>query len=211
MPVPQWNADIITPDNEASAEIISGGGLVKDETGAVGVSVDGETVVINNEGALQAIGGGIPYNVFKCRYSAGTAPTATTVIAKWKDTESSDNIWYVVCFNKASALFSNDTGLVEVMNATIQLPLFETVNMFNGCTALTRVPLFDLSSTANTYNMFNGCTAVETGALALYQQVSSQSNPPSSHTGMFTNCGSGTTTGAAELAQIPTDWGGTMA
>lgn len=26
---------------------------------------------------------------------------------------------------------------------------------------------------------------------------------------MFKNCGKGTTTGAAELAQIPSDWGGT--
>lgn len=54
MAVPQWNAEIITPDNDASAEIIDNGGLVKDENGAVGVSVDGDTIVINNEGELQA-------------------------------------------------------------------------------------------------------------------------------------------------------------
>jgi hypothetical protein len=52
--VPQWNADIITPDSEASAEIISGGGLEKDAQGAIGVKVDESTIVINQEGALGA-------------------------------------------------------------------------------------------------------------------------------------------------------------
>ena len=52
--VPQWNADIITPNAEASAEIISGGGLEKDQSGAIGVNVDNETIVINQDGELQA-------------------------------------------------------------------------------------------------------------------------------------------------------------
>lgn len=54
MSVPQWNADIITPDTEASAEIISGGGLEKDAAGAIGVKVDETTIVINQDGALEA-------------------------------------------------------------------------------------------------------------------------------------------------------------
>lgn len=52
--VPQWNADIITPNAEASAEIISGGGLEKDQSGAIGVNVDHDTIVINQDGELQA-------------------------------------------------------------------------------------------------------------------------------------------------------------
>lgn len=62
MPVPQWNADIITPDNEASAEIISGGGLVKDETGAIGVKVDNSTIVVNQDGELEAQASGPSYS-----------------------------------------------------------------------------------------------------------------------------------------------------
>lgn len=58
MPVPEWNAEIITPDSEASAEIISGGGLEKDSAGAIGVKVDNSTITINSAGALQANGGG---------------------------------------------------------------------------------------------------------------------------------------------------------
>jgi len=55
-------------------------------------------------------------------------------------------------------------------------------------------------------SMFKGCTGVESGALALYQQASSQDIPPTYHYQTFYNCGSNTTTGAAELAQIPSDW-----
>jgi len=42
----------------------------------------------------------------------------------------------------------------------------------------------------------------------LYQQVSTQANPPSksNHTRTFMKCGSDTQTGSAELAQIPSDW-----
>ena len=102
------------------------------------------------------------------------------------------------------------------------IPLFDTsgVTLFYGgnrggmcfqCTSLKTVPLFDTSSATNVTNMFSGCTAVESGALALYQQMSTQATPPTTYSGCFTDCGSGTVTGAAELAQIPTSWGGTMA
>jgi hypothetical protein len=57
--------------------------------------------------------------------------------------------------------------------------------------------------------MFDSCYKVQSGALALYQQASTQATPPTDHTGTFTNCGRDTVTGAAELAQIPQDWGGT--
>ena len=83
--------------------------------------------------------------------------------------------------------------------------------MCSGCTSLTSVPLFDTSSVTDCDTAFMGCTSVVSGALALYQQMSSQATPPSSHTDCFTDCGSNTVTGAAELAQIPSSWGGTGA
>jgi hypothetical protein len=55
-------------------------------------------------------------------------------------------------------------------------------------------------------NTFGQTLNVEGGALALYQQASSQTNPPSSHSQTFYDCGKNTTTGAAELSQIPSDW-----
>jgi hypothetical protein len=59
--------------------------------------------------------------------------------------------------------------------------------------------------------MFIDCTNVQSGALALYQQMSTQTTQPTVYGDCFTNCGSNTTTGAAELAQIPASWGGTGA
>jgi len=79
-------------------------------------------------------------------------------------------------------------------------------NMFNGCDSLTTVPLLDTSSATDVSMMFAGCINVESGALALYQQMSTQSTPPSSHSYCFLNCGISTTTGAAELSQIPSGW-----
>ena len=92
------------------------------------------------------------------------------------------------------------------------VPLFYTssvtsmTEMFNDCSSLTSVPLFNTSSVKFMARMFENCTNVQSGALALYRQASTQANPPFSHTKTFRNCGSNTTTGAAELAQIPEDW-----
>ena len=104
-----------------------------------------------------------------------------------------------------SSMFHNCALLTSV-------PLFNTSmvtdidSMFLNCISLTSVPLFNTSSVRFMYTMFLNCKKVQSGALALYQQASTQANPPSSHTRAFKNCGSETTTGAAELAQIPDDW-----
>ena len=100
--------------------------------------------------------------------------------------------------------------------ALTTVPLLDTADvtnfyrMFMGCIALTSIPLFDTSSATNMDEAFYSCTNVTSGALSLYQQASTQSAPPSSHTNTFYNCGTNTTTGAAELAQIPTSWGGLL-
>ena len=117
-----------------------------------------------------------------------------------------------------------DTSSVTTMDRMFQyctsltsVPLFDTgsvtdmSSMLSGCTLLTSIPLFDTGSVMAMNQTFYNCKAVESGALALYTQASTQATPPSSYMSCFTNCGSDTTTGAAELSQIPTSWGGTMA
>lgn len=92
------------------------------------------------------------------------------------------------------------------------IPLFDTssciylTTMFCSCSMLVSVPLLDTSSCVDMEAMFDGCYNVQSGALALYQQASTQTNPPSNHSHTFRNCGTNTVTGAAELAQIPSDW-----
>ena len=106
-----------------------------------------------------------------------------------------------------------DMGSMFRWNSNLtSVPLFDTSKvtnmnyMFDSCTVLTSVPLFDTSSVTNMTSMFEDCTSVQSGALAIYQQASTQANPPSNHSLTFRNCGSNTQTGAAELAQIPSDW-----
>lgn len=81
--------------------------------------------------------------------------------------------------------------------------------MFRNCTCLRNVPLFGTANITSMRYTFLNCYNVESGALALYQQASTQTTPPSNHRDTFLKCGRDTVTGSAELAQIPPDWGGT--
>jgi len=106
------------------------------------------------------------------------------------------------------SLFGGCTKLVDT-------PLFDTSNatslssMYYNCKKIKTVPLYNTAKATIVMSMFCSCWAVQSGALALYQQMSTQATPPSDHRQCFTDCGYSTTTGAAELAQIPADWGGT--
>lgn len=110
---------------------------------------------------------------------------------------------------------SNVTNVNEMFDHCSSLksiPLLNTSKvtgmclMFNYCTSLTIVPLLNTSKVDLMYNMFYNCINVETGALALYQQISNQTTLPRNHNWVFYNCGSNTQTGLAELIQIPDDW-----
>lgn len=127
-------------------------------------------------------------------------------------------------FNGCTSLTSVtlfDTSSVTDMNlmfcactSLTSIPLFNTSNVTNmrqmlfNCNSLTSLPLFDTSSVTNMFKAFMRCYNVQSGALALYQQASTQATPPSNHESTFEDCGSNTVTGAADLAQIPYSWGG---
>ena len=121
----------------------------------------------------------------------------------------------VALFDTSSV--TDTSFMFRYCSALTSIALFDTSScvdfqsMFSGCSSITSVPLFDTSSCGNMNEMFDGCTNVESGALALYQQASTQSRPPVNHWRTFNNCGRDTVTGAAELSQIPSSWGGTGA
>ena len=110
---------------------------------------------------------------------------------------------------------SNVTSMIVMFYNCTSLttaPLFDTSkvenisSMFAGCTSLTAVPLYDTSSVWNMSQMFYNCINVQSGAHDLYWQALRQTTPPSKHSKTFYNCGSNTTTGAADLARISYDW-----
>ena len=104
------------------------------------------------------------------------------------------------------------SGMFKGCIALTSLPLFDFSHvtdmseMCMGCTALEEVPLFQVSSSTNMNNAFNGCINVEDGAYALYSRGDNVG--VTNHTDTFTNCGSNTVTGQADLDRIPTEWGG---
>lgn len=126
-------------------------------------------------------------------------------------------MFYGASFNNGQAP-SMDTS--SLTNASIMfalsnvstVPLYDLSSvtnaeaMFYGCESLATIPLFDTTSMTNVDAMFSLCFNMQSGALAIYNQMASQANPPTDHLETFYGCGSNTTTGAAELAQIPSDW-----
>lgn len=112
---------------------------------------------------------------------------------------------------------TNLNGMFNGCYALTTAPATNTVSattmssMYYHCRALTSVPLLSTDVATNVNAMFCDCPNVQSGALALYNQMVSQATPPSVYSYCFTDCGSNTVTGAAELAQIPSSWGGTGA
>ena len=138
------------------------------------------------------------------KYTGATYNTATLV------TGTTDTYDVYKSGTNFSQLLYRSDNVIEILGANTT-GVTDMSSMFNSCEALTNIPLFDTSSVTNMNWMFSSCYEVQSGALAFYQQASTQTNPPSSHSDTFSYCGASTTTGAAELAQIPSSWGGTGA
>lgn len=103
---------------------------------------------------------------------------------------------YKFCYNQE---LLTSVVLFDISSVT------DTSRMFASCVRLRSIPAFNPSlSLTNADYMFNRCWAVESGALALYNTMSTLNI--SSHFSTFRDCGSDTISGAAELAQIPSGW-----
>ena len=170
----------------------------------------------------------LPPFTLRLKYKEGTTPTFSKGTGTLVD--STNNIWDLTYENSDwNSLLYSRKDLLEVINCNASgvtkmygtfldcnsltsVKLYNTSNVtemvctFQGCTSLTSIPLFDTSSITNMSQAFDSCFNVKSGALELYQQVSSQLNPPSIHAYTFRDCGRDTQTGSAELAQIPGIW-----
>lgn len=109
---------------------------------------------------------------------------------------------------------TNMYGTFNSCYSLVSLPLFDTHSvvemrtMLDLCGSLRYIPLFNTESVRNVHAAFRFCENVESGALALYQQMSNQDVPPTNYESAFYKCGINTPTGLAELQQIPESWGG---
>lgn len=168
-----------------------------------------------------------PYTI-RLKYKEGTTPTFSKGTGVLVDADN--NIWDLTYEdNNWGILLEGHHDLLEVVDGNTigvehmefmfynctsltTVSLFDTSNvtnmdrMFSECHSLTSIPLFNTSNVTNMNQMFYYCNRVQSGALALYQQASSQAIPPTRHPYAFRDCGRDTQTGAAELAQIPSNW-----
>lgn len=78
-------------------------------------------------------------------------------------------------------------------------------SMFCSCNELKEIPDISVTYVTNANNICQNCNNAETGILRLYNKLSALPTTPT-HVSAFSNCGSGSVTGAAELEQIPSDW-----
>lgn len=102
-----------------------------------------------------------------------------------------------------------DSGNLNIIDSLGQT--CETMDrMFYGCTGLTYIAPLRCTIVQHVGGMFQGCTEVTEGALAQYTWFINHNTNITNHSSTFTNCGSDTQTGVAELAQIPVGWGGTL-
>ena len=179
----------------------------------------------------------LPAYTMRLKFSDGVTPsmskgTLTQVSAEpniWDFTYENSN-WAYIFQSKPiiEVIAANIIGVTDLSYAFYYCGSLEKINVFDistvttinymciNCSSLKTVPLFNTANLTKMYSAFNSCTSVESGMLALYQQASSQANPPQQYMNAFYNCGKdrfgrySSESARLERAQIPTSWGGDM-
>lgn len=99
-------------------------------------------------------------------------------------------------------------GMFKSCSALVEPPSFDTTNvsdagnMFQGCSALKRLYPYNLNNATDVHQMYRDCHNVESGIVDAYNNM----NKSAYCWACFRGCGDNTASGAAELAQIPSDW-----
>lgn len=143
-------------------------------------------------------------------------PSATTITDMFggSNTNSNTAMTSATIITSSSLVTANQAfrGCTALRSFTISdtSSVLNLAYMCVGCTSLQTVPLLATGAAQTVTAMFDGCRTVASGSLDLYWQMANQTPPPSIVSYCFRNCGADTVTGRAELAQIPTSWGGTM-
>lgn len=149
---------------------------------------------------------GLPPFTIRVKFSTGYTPTmgdSQTLV------DSTENVWDITQNSTNwTLLFAGNSNISRIIGSNTT-GVTNMSGMFTLCSELEEIQLFDTRSVTNMSSMFSNCYNVQSGALALYQQVSTQATVPTHNENTFYQCGASTTTGAAELAQIPSSWGGT--
>lgn len=163
-------------------------------------------------------------NLSNCKYFGQTFQNCNNLLnIDFIDTQSAVNMYgmfdhclnlsYIPYLNTSNvenfaSMFSYCESLEYLPSGLNTQSATDFNTMCYECSKLKLIPLLDTTNVQDMAGAFYDCYKVESGALNLYNQASTQSTPPSNYSDCFTNCGHDTTTGYAELQQIPQAWGG---
>lgn len=146
----------------------------------------------------------------KFNFKKATASIATFLQCTKLTTVNNISLNSVTTGAGLQQFFDGCTNLENV--GTIYAPNVRQMHyMFRGCVGLKSIPSINCDNVTNTMDLFSGCRNVESGILDFYNYLSTKDVAVTTYSGTFNNCGIDTVTGAAELAQIPSSWGGTGA
>lgn len=141
------------------------------------------------------------------------------VLSPWGNNLSNMASAFSTSGGKLTTVVLPDTSKVTNMRAmfannwsSFECPVFNTSsvtnisNMFASCAQLKEIPNLTFGRVTNANYAFDRTYNVNTGILRVYNNLISQTTPPSNHECTFKECGIHSETGAIEVAQIPSDW-----
>lgn len=134
-------------------------------------------------------------------------------------TDLGNDIWDCVVSNMV-ATWPNYTNPYKLTRAIELIAMNTTLNSSNATNmhnaflhSSSLIKLYPdnyiVSNLTDVSGMFEGCSNIESGIIGTYNKFAALGAQVTTYSDCFKNCGSNTVTGAAELAQIPSSWGGT--
>lgn len=106
----------------------------------------------------------------------------------------------------AGDMFFGCSMIVEPPILRTSNKLTDITGMFDMCSRLKHMPNICTDSITSCSRAFSQCYSVESGILDMYNRLAANGITADNHSYTFYDCGRDTTTGSAELAQIPSDW-----
>lgn len=163
----------------------------------------------------------LPARTIRYKLADGTILTTSTSGYSVTQVSASPNIWDVnipadwganvpLLGSGWAKIQCAPANILEIIAANLE-GIDDITNMFSRNSGITAIgQIYNITAT-KCNNTFYELTNVESGILTVYNQLVSLGAQITSHNNTFYNCGRDTVTGAAELAQIPSSWGGTGA
>lgn len=153
----------------------------------------------------------VPNYTIRMKVTTGSVPTSYAADFSATQVAGETDVWDVSCakadFNNTLTQSGNIRTALEEIIALNAGDVTNLASMFGGITSLKVIHAnnFVCDSVTNVNYLFSGCSNVESGSLDTYNYLSSLTGI-TNHGSTFQSCGSNTTSGRAELAQIPSDW-----